>query len=105
MIQNFLEQDNGNNLVEGNRSILPATLASNWHAIMGPWTVQHTTSRNENIVFNNKCEECNNGGLNSFSDTGKVYLGSLNHGQDGNVFTASDNIPVAGTFYPVVLNP
>lgn len=112
VIRNFLEQDvnfhdddNGNNLVEGNRSILPATLASNWHAMMGPWSVVHTTSRHDNFIFNNKCEERNNGGLISFSDTSLVYLGSRNHEQDGNVFATTNTLPAAGTFYPVVLSP
>lgn len=111
VIRNFLEQDvnfhdddNGNNLVEGNRSILPATLAANWHAMMGPWSVQHTTSRNDNFVFNNKCEERNNGGAISFSDTGQVYVGSRNHEQDGGVFATSSTVPTAGTFYPVILS-
>lgn len=100
---NFHDDDNGNNLVEGNRSILPTTLASNWHSMMGPWSVVHTISRNDNFLFNNKCEERNNGGIATFSDTGVVYIGSRNYEQDGNVFATTTAEPMAGTFYPVIL--
>lgn len=102
---NFHDDDNGNNLIEGNRIVLPDTLQSNWHAIMGPWSVVHSVSRNDNFIFNNKCVENNNGGLQSFSDSGVVYLGSRNREQQGNVFTTTDVLPVSGTFYPVVLTP
>lgn len=102
---NFHDDDNGNNLIEGNRIILSAALGSGWHPVMGPWSSQHTKSRNDNYIFNNKCKEINNGNLESFSDSTKVYLGSRNHEQDGNVFVESNQLPSAGTFYPVIISP
>jgi hypothetical protein len=100
---NFHDDDNGNNLVEGNRSILPATLGSNWRSMMGPWSVVHSISRNDNFIFNNKCLELNDGGEEPFSDSSVVYIGSRNREQDGNVFTTTDALPIGGTFYPAVL--
>jgi hypothetical protein len=102
---NFHNDDNGNNLVEGNRIILPTTLGSGWRPIMGPWASFHSISRKDNYVFNNKCVELNNGGRVSFSDTSKVYLGSRNREQAGNVFVESSLVPARGTFYPVILSP
>jgi len=112
LVNNFFEQDvnfhnadSGNNLVEGNRIILPAFLATGWRAVMGPWASFHNVSRRDNFVFNNKCIELNNGGRISYSDTSKVYLGSRNREQAGNVFAESSLVPARGTFYPVILSP
>jgi hypothetical protein len=104
---NFHDDDNGNNLIEGNRIILPTTINdSRWHAVMGAWAPeQHSLSRNDNYVFNNKCIELNNGGLKSYSNSGVVYLGPRNFENVGNVFATSNAVPVAGTFYPVILEP
>ncbi|HSH09077.1 MAG TPA: hypothetical protein VK995_01725 [Oceanipulchritudo sp.] len=104
---NFHDDDLGNNLIEGNRIVLPTTINdTRWHAVMGPWsTVQHSISRKDNYVFNNKCIEFNNGGIEVFSDTGLVYVGARRYEQDGNPFDSTDNVPVGGTFYPVILAP
>jgi hypothetical protein len=104
---NFHDDDNGNNLIEGNRIVLPTTITDNrWHAVMGAWgPEQHSLSRNDNFVFNNKCIEYNNGGLKSYSNSSVVYLGPRNFENVGNVFTTSNALPFAGTFYPVDLTP
>ncbi|MEM6886095.1 MAG: hypothetical protein AAF571_13795, partial [Verrucomicrobiota bacterium] len=102
---NFHNDDNGNNLVEANRIILPSFLGSSWHSVMGPWSTQHTISRQDNFVFNNHCIEYNNNGTQSYSGSDTLYLGARNQEQAGNVFATSSNLPKAGTFYPVIITP
>ncbi|MCC5845700.1 MAG: cadherin-like domain-containing protein [Verrucomicrobia bacterium] len=101
---NFHDSDSGNTLVEANRIVLPTTLRPGWHPLMGPWSVIHYVSHNDNFVFNNRCIELNNDGLISFSDPNVVYLGARNHENRPNpTFATTTEVPLHGTFYPVVI--
>jgi hypothetical protein len=105
---NFHDDDLGNNLIEGNRIILPTTIPSaNWHAVMGAWreggTNNHKLSRKDNFVFNNKCIEYHNGGIDVFSDSSVVYIGPRRFETSGNPFDTTPTTPRGGTFYPAIL--
>lgn len=107
---NFHDDDDGNNLIEANRIEIPTTIKGpSWHAVLGPWrpggTNDHKVSRRDNFVFNNKCIEYNHGGDVTYSDSSVVYIGPRRWESDGNPFDTTDNIPIGGTFYPVVLEP
>lgn len=97
---NFHNADNGNNLVEQNITRLPAGLGSNWHAMMGPWSVQHNVSASDNFIFLNDAIENNNGGSATFSNNSVVYLGARDF-ESGTPFVTTSTLPSGGTFYPV----
>ncbi|MEP3386596.1 MAG: T9SS type A sorting domain-containing protein [Reichenbachiella sp.] len=96
---NFHDSDNGNNLVEQNITRLPAGLGSSWHAMMGPWSIQHNISVSDNFIFLNDAIENNNGGSAAFSDNSVVYLGARDY-ESGNPFVTTSVLPSGGTFYP-----
>lgn len=105
---NFHDGDLGHNLIEKNRIILPTSIPSpNWHAIMGPWREggknNHILSKRDNFIFNNKCIEYHNGGVKVYSDSSVVYTGPRRWETSGNPFDTTANIPIGGTFYPVIL--
>lgn len=95
----FHAGDAGYNLVENNRITLPAGLGRGWHAIMTPWSVQHSGPGPRNAVYKNTCRENNNGGIVTYSDPNIVYVPKAHY----QVFTNSRNTPKGGTFYPIVL--
>ncbi|MEP3389231.1 MAG: T9SS type A sorting domain-containing protein, partial [Reichenbachiella sp.] len=96
---NFHNADAGDNLVEKNVVRLPAGLDSQYHAMMGPWSTQHSAPGPNNVVYGNDCIENNNGGITTFCDPGKVYVPVRFEGD--NPFDENTNVPIGGTFYPV----
>ena len=112
--------DDGNNLIEFNRIVLPADMPNgtngpDYRAIMGPWSTQHEKSKTDNYNFNNQIGELNHnhpiGSVLSGND--KVYAGPIfdvSKGEEqGKNFPAMRDennefiVPVGYTLYPIVL--
>lgn len=104
----FHHGDNGNNLIEYNRVTLPEDMPNkqpNYFAIMGPWSVQHRVSANDNFIFRNRCLEKNHDNATPWSDDSKVYVGPMEvkpkEPHKNFIEKSSYKVPSGGTFYPI----
>lgn len=104
----FHHGDNGNNLIEYNRVTLPEDMPNkqpNYFAIMGPWSIQHSVSANDNFIFRNRCLEKNHDNATPWSDDSKVYVGPMEvkHKEPHKNFIEKPQykVPSGGTFYPI----
>ena len=125
----FHTGDNGNNLIEHNKVILPFDMppvavgdadavtpveARNdkpvYFAIMGPWSTQHTNSANPNFLMNNQCKQLNHeyGCPTPWSQPGILYTGPKTLGLtiqqriDNFPAVVDSALPKGGTLYPVI---
>ena len=104
----FHHGDNGNNLIEFNRITLPEDMPGkrpNYTAIMGPWSIQHSVSANDNFIFRNRCLEKNHNNATPWSDDTKVYVGPMmvkpKDLYSNFVEKPEYKVPSGGTFYPI----
>ncbi|MBI9057342.1 MAG: hypothetical protein JEZ01_06180 [Labilibaculum sp.] len=106
----FHTGDDGNNLIENNRIVLPEDMPNsgpNYFAIMGPWASFHHISSNPNFLYRNKCVERNHNNTTPWSDESVVYHGPVevkpkDHWTNFPELPES-LVPVGGTLYPVEL--
>ncbi|WP_299261395.1 carbohydrate-binding protein [uncultured Aquimarina sp.] len=120
----FHSGDNGNNLIENNRIVLPKDMPNskadtpnaaynnrnepNYYAIMGPWSIQHQNSKKPNFIYKNNCLEENHNNIKPWSDSNLLYKGPRevkpsNPATNFPALSASES-PKGGTLYPVILN-
>ncbi|TCI90406.1 T9SS type A sorting domain-containing protein [Tenacibaculum sp. M341] len=114
----FHAGDNGNNLIEKNKIVLPEDMSGSrssasrnpdYFSIMGPWSSQHQNSARDNFLLNNATLELQHNGASPFSRSNKVYHGPLrakpaDHSTNFKIDESKYPTPSGNTLYPVIVS-